>query len=115
MIFPAICQALINIIDYGMGIQQAVEAPRIWTMGIPGTIEGKLQVEPELGDETIGELTRRGHDILRVPKVAGGMNGILVDEEGIMHGGACWRADGTPIGISGGEAATKALKDKFTL
>ncbi len=115
MIFPAICQALVNIIDYGMGIQQAVEAPRIWTMGISGTIEGKLHVEPELGDETIEELTRRGHDILRVPKVAGGMNGILVDEEGLMHGGACWRADGTPIGISGGEAATKALKDKFTL
>jgi gamma-glutamyltranspeptidase/glutathione hydrolase len=115
MIFPAICQALVNVIDYGMGIQQAVEAPRVWTMGIPGTIEGKLHVEPELGDETINELTRRGHDVLRVPKVAGGLNGILVDEEGIMHGGACWRADGTPIGISGGEAATKALKDKFAV
>jgi len=43
------------------------------------------------------------------------MNGILVDEEGIMHGGACWRADGTPMRISGGEAATKALKDRSTI
>jgi len=114
-IFPAICQALVNVIDYGMGIQQAVEAPRVWTMGLPGTPEGRLQVEPELGDETIAQLTRRGHDLLRVPKVAGGMNGILVDEEGLMHGGACWRADGTPMGISGGEAADKALKDQFTV
>ncbi len=101
-IFPAICQALINIIDYGMGIQQAVEAPRVWTMGIPGTPEGCLHVEPELGDDTIAELKRRGYDVLIVPKVAGGMNGILVDDEGLMHGGACWRADGTPMGVSGG-------------
>ena len=115
MIFPAICQALVNIVDYEMGIQQAVEAPRVWTMGMSGTPEGRLHVEPELSDETIAELTRMGHDILKVPKVAGGMNGILVDEEGLMHGGACWRADGTPMGISGGEAATKALKDRFTV
>ena len=114
-IFPAICQALVNIIDYGMGIQQAVEAPRVWTMGIPGTPEGRLHVEPELGEETIAELTRKGHDILYVPRVAGGMNGILVDEEGLMHGGACWRADGTSMGISGGEADAKALKDQFTV
>jgi gamma-glutamyltranspeptidase/glutathione hydrolase len=115
MIFPAICQALVNIVDYEMGIQQAVEAPRVWTMGISGTPEGRLHVEPELSDETITELTRMGHDILKVPKVAGGMNGILVDVEGLMHGGACWRADGTPMGISGGEAATKALRDRFTV
>jgi gamma-glutamyltranspeptidase/glutathione hydrolase len=114
-IFPAICQALVNVIDFGMSIQQAVEAPRVWTMGLQGTPEGKLHVEPELGDETVEELRRRGHDILLVPKVAGGMNGVLVDEDGFMHGGACWRADGTPTGLSGGEAAAKALVDQFAL
>ena len=114
-IFPAICQALVNVIDFGMSIQQAVEAPRVWTMGVQGTPEGKLQVEPELGDEAVEELRRRGHDILLVPKVAGGMNGVLVDEEGLMHGGACWRADGSPMGLSGGEAAAKALVDQFAL
>ena len=114
-IFPAICQALVNVIDFGMSIQQAVEAPRVWTMGLQGTPEGKLHVEPELGDETVEELRRRGHDVLLVPKVAGGMNGVLVDEEGLMHGGACWRADGAPMGVSGGEAAAKALVDQFAL
>jgi gamma-glutamyltranspeptidase/glutathione hydrolase len=114
-IFPAICQALVNVIDFGMSVQQAVEAPRVWTMGLQGTPEGKLHVEPELGDETVEALRRMGHDVLLVPKVAGGMNGVLVDEEGLMHGGACWRADGTPIGLSGGEAAAKALVDQFTL
>jgi gamma-glutamyltranspeptidase / glutathione hydrolase len=32
------------------------------------------------------------------------MNGVLVDAEGWRHGAACWRADGVPIGISGGQA-----------
>ncbi len=114
-IFPAICQALVNVIDFGMSIQQAVEAPRVWTMGLQGTPEGKLHVEPELGDETVEALRRRGHDVLLVPKVAGGMNGVLVDEDGLMHGGACWRADGAPMGVSGGEAAAKALVDQFAV
>lgn len=114
-IFPAICQALVNVIDFGMSIQQAVEAPRVWTMGVPGTPEGKLHVEPELGEETLEMLRRMGHDVLLVPKVAGGMNGVMLDEDGLMHGGACWRADGTPMGVSGGEAAAKALMDQFAV
>jgi hypothetical protein len=43
------------------------------------------------------------------------MNGVLVDGEGLLHGGACWRADGSPMGVSGGEAAAKALVDQFAL
>ena len=32
-IFPSAMQALINLIDHGMSLQEAVEAPRIWTEG----------------------------------------------------------------------------------
>jgi len=45
-----------------------------------------------------------GHPVTIVEKVAGGMNGVLVDEDGWLHGAACWRADGVPIGISGGQS-----------
>ena len=46
-----------------------------------------------------------GHRVQVVPKVAGGMNGVLRDAAtGLLRGAACWRADGTPIGISGGPA-----------
>jgi gamma-glutamyltranspeptidase/glutathione hydrolase len=38
------------------------------------------------------------------PTVAGGMNAIQFHEDGTMTGAACWRADGTPIGIAGGLA-----------
>ena len=107
-IFPSVCQALVNVIDFGMTIQQAVEAPRVWTMGIPGTPEGRLFVEPEFPEEVLEGLRSKGHEITVVPKIAGGMNGVLVDPStGLMHGGACWRADGAPMGVSGGWAHPK--------
>jgi gamma-glutamyltranspeptidase/glutathione hydrolase len=114
-IFPAVCQAIVNLIDFGMSIQQAVEAPRVWTMGIPGTPEGKLQVEPDFDERTLAMLRQKGHDVIKVPKIAGGMNGVLVGDDGFMYGGACWRADGTPIGISGGKASPKALISIFQI
>ena len=45
-----------------------------------------------------------GHDVLAVPTVAGGMNAIQFHEDGSMSGAACWRADGTPVGLAGGLA-----------
>jgi gamma-glutamyltranspeptidase/glutathione hydrolase len=32
------------------------------------------------------------------------MNAIQFHEDGTMSGAACWRADGTPVAISGGLA-----------
>jgi len=50
------------------------------------------------------ELTAMGHRVQALPTVAGGMNAIQFHEDGTMSGAACWRADGTPIGIAGGLA-----------
>ncbi|KON30092.1 gamma-glutamyltransferase [miscellaneous Crenarchaeota group-15 archaeon DG-45] len=110
-IFASVCQAIVNVVDFGMTIQQAVEAPRIWTMGIPGTDGEKLHVEPGFPEETLDGLRARGHEVVEMPRIAGGMNGILVDPvTGLMHGGACWRADGTPMGVSGGLAHPRAME-----
>jgi hypothetical protein len=43
-----------------------------------------------------------GHEVVAVPTVAGGMNNIQLHENGSLTGAACWRADGTPIGLAGG-------------
>jgi gamma-glutamyltranspeptidase/glutathione hydrolase len=110
-IFPSVCQAIVNIVDFGMTIQEAVEAPRIWTMGIRGTPGEKLTMEDGFPDEVRGLLDARGHEVIPVPKIAGGMNGVMMDPDtGLLHGGACWRADGTPMGVSGGGAAKKAME-----
>jgi gamma-glutamyltranspeptidase/glutathione hydrolase len=32
------------------------------------------------------------------------MNAVAFNPDGTLEGAACWRADGTPIGVSGGLA-----------
>jgi gamma-glutamyltranspeptidase/glutathione hydrolase len=39
-----------------------------------------------------------------MPRIAGGMNAIAFAPDGTLTGAACWRADGTPVAISGGLA-----------
>ncbi|MGF1597168.1 MAG: gamma-glutamyltransferase [Acidimicrobiales bacterium] len=101
-IFAAVTQAILNVVDHGMSLQQAVEAPRVWTMGRGSTV----LVEDTFPDltELVAGLERLGHGVEVVDKVAGGMNGVLIDEDGLRHGAACWRADGSPAGLSGGPA-----------
>ncbi|CAN1496371.1 Ggt Gamma-glutamyltransferase [Rhabdaerophilaceae bacterium] len=97
-IFPSAMQAIINVIDHGMSPQEAVEAPRIWTEG------GVLELEPAYSSETAAALEARGHRIARVNRIAGGMSMVSVAENGTLTGAACWRADGTPVGLAGGLA-----------
>jgi gamma-glutamyltranspeptidase/glutathione hydrolase len=97
-IFPSAMQALINLIDHGMSLQEAVEAPRVWTEG------NALEVEPAIPGAARERLRAMGHDVVEMATVAGGMNAIQFHEDGTMSGAACWRADGTPVAISGGLA-----------
>jgi gamma-glutamyltranspeptidase/glutathione hydrolase len=98
-IFPSVVQALVNLIDHGMSLQEAVEAPRIWTQG------QELEVEAAVPHAVRDELAARGHDVTEVTAVAGGMNGIQFDpDSGSMTGVGCWRADGSPAALGGGPA-----------
>ncbi len=97
-IFPSAMQAVLNLIDHGMTLQQAVEAPRVWTQGF------ELEVEDRVSPETMAALRDRGHTVASVKHVGGGMNAIRFHSDGSMEGAACWRADGTPIGLGGGLA-----------
>jgi len=97
-IFPSAMQALINLIDHDMSLQEAVEAPRIWTEGV------HVEVERGIPEPVRAGLSARGHDVKVMPTVAGGMNAIQFHEDGTMTGAACWRADGTPAALGGGLA-----------
>ena len=98
-IFPSVLQAIVNVIDHGMTLQEAVEAPRIWTQG------QALEVEPGISDRVREGLRSKGHDVEVTPRVAGGMNGVMFDHaNGVIRGAACYRADGVPAGFSGGAA-----------
>jgi len=97
-IFGSAMQAIINLIDHGMSLQEAVEAPRMWTQG------QDLEVEGAIPPAVRSALEQVGHRVTVVPHVAGGMNAIAFGEDGELTGASCWRADGSPIGIGGGLA-----------
>ncbi|HLT76263.1 MAG TPA: gamma-glutamyltransferase [Ferrovibrio sp.] len=101
-IFGSAMQAVINLIDHGMSLQEAVEAPRLWTQG------QTVEVEEGFAPAVREALRERGHDVVTVPHVGGGMNAIAFHDDGTMTGAACWRADGTPVGLSGGLARADA-------
>tara|TARA_B100000029_G_scaffold298062_1_gene291187 strand:- start:812 stop:1153 length:342 start_codon:yes stop_codon:yes gene_type:complete len=81
-----------------MSIQEAVEAPRVWTQG--------QDVEIETGVPTVvrDSIAAKGHRVTPVTAIGGGMNVIRFDPGGQMSGAACWRADGHVIGVGGGFA-----------
>jgi gamma-glutamyltranspeptidase/glutathione hydrolase len=97
-IFASAMQAVINRVDHGMTVQQAVEAPRIWTQG------AALELEPAVPEEVAAALAARGHVIKRVRTIGGGMNAIGFHVDGSMTGAACWRADGCVVALGGGLA-----------
>lgn len=97
-IFGTVMQAVLNLVDHGMGLQEAVEAPRLWTGG------GAVELEPGYM-EAAAALRAMGHEILPVRTVGGGMNAVEFGPGGLLTGACCWRADGAPVAVSGGLAA----------
>lgn len=97
-IFPSAMQALVNLLDHGMTLQEAVEAPRIWTEG------GAVEMEEAFPEAVEKALAGRGHEVARQQRIGGGMNAIAFNGDGSLTGAACWRADGTPVAIAGGLA-----------
>jgi gamma-glutamyltranspeptidase/glutathione hydrolase len=90
-------QAILNVLAFGMNVQQAIEAPRVRHMG-----GDKLSVEGRIPAEVVAELDRRGHAVTVLPDytwVVGGMHGIMRDpESGVLIGGADPRRDGYAVG-----------------
>ena len=97
-IFGTVMQAIVNLLDHGMTLQEAVEAPRLWTAG------GPVELEPGYMDAAEA-LRALGHPVLPVKTVGGGMNAIAFEEDGMLTGAACWRSDGAPAALGGALAA----------
>jgi gamma-glutamyltranspeptidase/glutathione hydrolase len=97
-IFGSAMQALIALVDHGMSLQEAVEAPRIWTHG------QALEMEEGIAPAVRDALAAMGHQVAVVPHVGGGMCAIRFHADSVLEGAACWRADGVPIGVGGGLA-----------
>ena len=80
-----VCQLVSHIFDHDMGIQAAIEAPRVDASTPWVTVDGRF------GESVLSALRSRGWDA-RVPPTPGNSalaspTGILVGEDGVLHGG----------------------------
>jgi gamma-glutamyltranspeptidase / glutathione hydrolase len=86
-------QVLLNLIDFGMNVQEAGEAPRFRHSAAGLALESAISPEARFG------LSQRGHSIVTQIGMFGGFQGILFDRRtGVMMGGSDPRKDGLAIG-----------------
>ena len=100
-------QVISHVLDFGMTVAEAVEAPR-WRNTqnptesyIPHTCPDELLVESRYDAETLEGLRQRGHvlNVLGSWEATGSEMMIQVDpENGALHGGADPRRDGYAVG-----------------
>src|ERR1700756_941879 len=89
-------QTLINMVDFGMNIQQAIEAPRWSSRSFPASpfphtmYPGDLWVEARIPESTRQSLIARGHKLRIVgPWSLGSNAGIVIDPQtGVVSAGA---------------------------
>ncbi|MEO9482039.1 MAG: gamma-glutamyltransferase [Ekhidna sp.] len=83
-IITSVFQAIVNVIDHGMSMQDAVNATRTHSQWLPD----RILIEERLIDPRVIEsLEKKGHSIER-RKSWGRMDCILVREDGKLEGGA---------------------------
>jgi len=99
-------QVLANIIDFGMNVQAAGDAPRVRHVGSaqPTGAEmasggGTVNVESGIPETAVLGLIRKGHRVARTIGGFGGYQAIRIDwENGTLHGATEPRKDGMALG-----------------
>ena len=90
-------QFVMNALDFGMNVQEAIEAPRLRVFE-----ERRVVMEERFPAPVRAALADKGHDIeVTTPfsMTVGGAQGIMIDQEsGTFQGGADPRRDGVAIG-----------------
>ena len=98
-------QVLVNMIDHGMDVQSAGDAPRFYHMGSSrptGALAkdgGTVALESEIGPDVRRALEAKGHKVVAAPGSFGGYQAIRIDlENGVLIGGSDPRKDGQAAG-----------------
>jgi gamma-glutamyltranspeptidase/glutathione hydrolase len=86
-------QVLANLIDFGMNVQEAGEAPRFRHSANGLALESAIPASVRFA------VSARGHRVIDSPGGFGGFQGILIDPRtGVLMGGSDPRKDGLAIG-----------------
>ena len=90
-------QLLMNVLEFGMNVQQAIEAPRFRYYA-----QRQVKMEERFPLHLRRDLETRGHEVDVIEawsRLVGGAQGIMVDaEHGTFQGGADPRRDGLALG-----------------
>jgi gamma-glutamyltranspeptidase / glutathione hydrolase len=95
-IITAVLQSVINMIDYDMNIQEAIDAPRVHQQWYPDEV---LYEPLGMSPDTLKILEGRGQKFAEKPTKIASATGIAIEEKtGIKFGAIDSRSDGEAIG-----------------
>jgi len=94
-------QVIVNMVEYGMNPQEALDAPRFFIQD--GTSGGKVLLEDEISVEVMSQLAAMGHEVVPASgwrRVVFGKGQIIRrdPETGVLTAGSDPRADGCAVG-----------------
>ncbi|HEX5228398.1 MAG TPA: gamma-glutamyltransferase [Bryobacteraceae bacterium] len=91
-------QFVSNLVDYGMTLQEALEAPRFFKSGAPGC---DVYIESRVPEQTLQQLSERGHEIRigreYVETMGRGQAILHNSKTGVNYAASDPRADGAAI------------------
>ena len=96
-------QIIINMIDFGLNLQEAGDAPRIVHSGSSQPTDevmtdgGSLSIESGFGKKIEKQLTKKGHTIKYKKGIFGGYQAIML-KDGVYYGASETRKDGQAAG-----------------
>lgn len=94
-IISAVMQTVMNVIDFGMDIQEAIDTPRIHHQWLPD----EIMYEPYgMSPDTMSILSGYGHRFVDRPGYIASATGIMIDGKGVRLGAIDSRSDGLAIG-----------------
>lgn len=94
-IISAVMQTVINVVDFDMNIQQAIDAPRIHHQWLPDEI---FWEQFGISIDTRNIMASYGHTFNERPGSIASATGIMIDKEGVRLGAIDSRSDGVAIG-----------------
>ena len=98
-IINSVFQITLNLIDHGMSIQEAIDAPRI-SSTTSNPAGATVSREAGFSDAAIEGLRDLGHTISISTSTIGSVQAIVIDlQTGKQYGGADQRREGTVIGL----------------